>query len=131
MNTKKQLFLGFFGLLSVVGIVVLVVLLTKNNGHSHGPSPPSHVPACTVEGGNGVCTSIINTQGKRICVGGDNLCGINLKAHQAAGHKDDTTCGSLQKYLDEMIQCNNGYEAYIDGDGKVNQGNCLFKCKKK
>ena len=134
MNTKKQLFLGFFGLLSVVGIVVLVVLLTKNNGHSHGHShgpSPSPVPACNVEDGNGVCTSRINTQGKRNCVGGNNLCGVNLKAHHDAGHTDDTTCGSLQKYLDKMIQCNNGYEAYIDGDGKSNQSNCLFKCKKK
>jgi len=95
------------------------------------PTPgPATVPACTVSGGNGVCTSVITPQGKRMCVGGDQLCGIGLDAHKAV-HKDENTCDSLQKYLPQMIQCNDGYQPYIDGDGKSNQGNCLFKCKKK
>jgi len=93
------------------------------------PTPgPATVPACTVSGGNGVCTSGINTQGKRNCVGGDQLCGVNLAAH-ASVHKDENTCDSLTKYLDTMIKCDDGYQAYVDGDGKSNQGNCLFKCK--
>ena len=79
-------------------------------------------------GGNGVCTSKINTQGKRNCVGGDQLCGINLATHKAA-HKGEDTCGSLNKYLSNMIKCDKGYQAYIDGDGTSNQGNCLFKCQ--
>lgn len=94
------------------------------------PTPgPATVPACNVSGGNGVCTSGITPQGKRMCVGGDQLCGIGLKDHQAV-HKDEDTCDSLSKYLPQMIKCNDGYQAYIDGDGTSNQGNCLFKCKK-
>ena len=126
MNTEEQLLLGFLGLLAVVGIVVLIVLMVKKNGPSPGPAT---VPACNVVDGNGVCTSGITPQGKRMCVGGDQLCGIGLDAHKAV-HKDENTCDSLQKYLPQMIQCNDGYQPYIDGDGKSNQGNCLFKCKK-
>ena len=125
MNTEEQLLLGFLGLLAVAGIVVLILLLVKKNGPGPGPAT---VPACTVSGGNGVCTSGINTQGKRNCVGGDQLCGVNLAAH-ASVHKDENTCDSLTKYLDKMIKCDDGYQAYVDGDGKSNQGNCLFKCK--
>ena len=97
---------------------------------SPSPSPsPSHVPACNVRGGNGVCTSPINPQGKRNCVGGENLCGVNLEAHRLV-HPQESTCESLNQYLDKMIHCNNDYEAYIDGNVSLNQGNCLFKCKK-
>jgi hypothetical protein len=90
------------------------------------PTPgPATVPACTVSGGNGVCTSGINTQGKRDCVGGDQLCGVNLAPHQKA-HPEDKDCSEiLTKYGQKMIKCNDGYQASVDEE----QGNCVFKCK--
>lgn len=92
------------------------------------PTPgPATVPACNVSGGNGVCTSGINTQGKRNCVGGDQLCGVNLAPHQAL-HPEDKNCSAiLTNYGQKMIKCNDGYQASVDEE----QGNCVFKCKPK
>ena len=127
MNTEEQLLVGFLGLLAVAGIVVLIVLLVKKNRPGPGPGPrsrPATVPACTVSGGNGVCTSGINTQGKRNCVGGDQLCGVNLAPHQKV-HPQDKDCSDiLTKYGQKMIKCNDGYQASVEED----QGNCVFKC---
>lgn len=121
-NTEEQLLVGFIGLLAVVGIVVLIVLLVKKNRPG-----PATVPACNVSGGNGVCTSGINTQGKRNCVGGDQLCGVNLAPHQKA-HPEDKNCSDiLTKYGQNMIKCNDGYQASVAED----QGNCVFKCIQK
>jgi hypothetical protein len=171
MNTEEQLFIGFIGLLAVVGIVVLIVLLVKNRpgpGPGPGPGPrscctgdsqyncgfyknkkdcneaeptnvpggckwtcptpgPATVPACNVSGGNGVCTSGINTQGKRDCVGADQLCGVNLAPHQKAHPEDNDCTAILTKYGQKMIKCNDGYQAYVNEE----QGNCVFKCKPK
>ena len=81
--------------------------------------------ACTVQGGNGTCTSQVNSQGKRNCVGGNQLCGVNLDAHKNA-HSDEDTCDKIfNKYKDNMIKCNTGYTASVEKDG---QNNCLFKC---
>jgi hypothetical protein len=82
-------------------------------------------PACNVQDGNGKCTSQVNSQGKTNCVGGDQLCGVNLAAHTKA-HPDENTCEYIfNKYNKQMINCDNGYTAYVEQD---NQGNCLFKC---
>ena len=109
----------------------------KNDCNEAGPTDvpggckwttcPTPGPACTVSGGNGVCTSGINTQGKRNCVGGDQLCGVNLAQHQKA-HPEDKDCYDiLTNYGQKMIKCNDGYQASVEED----QGNCLFKCRKK
>ena len=93
------------------------------------PSPqpsPQPSPACNVSGGNGSCKSGINTQGKRNCVGGDQLCGVNLAAHQQA-HPEDKNCSDiLTNYGEKMIKCNDKYQAFVDKE----QGNCVFKCRK-
>ncbi len=81
---------------------------------------------CTVQDGNGKCTSKVNSQGKRNCVGSEQLCGVNLAPH-TLNHPDDKTCDDvLKNHASEMIQCNDGYTAYVE----TNQGNCLFKCGK-
>lgn len=86
-----------------------------------------NIPPCNVAGGGGFCKSKINTQGKRNCVGGDLLCGVNLAAH--AGKTDENTCDKIfNKYNQQMIECKPGYDAYVEED---TQGNCLFKCKKR
>lgn len=92
------------------------------------PKPPA--PTCTVQGGNGTCMSKTNTQGKRNCVGADQLCGVNLAAHTRAHPKakDENTCEDIfDKYHKNMIKCNDKYKAYVKKD---EQGNCLFKCDK-
>lgn len=81
---------------------------------------------CTVKGGNGACTSKVNNQGKRNCVGGDQLCGVNLADHTKA-HSEDKTCADVLQYAPKMIKCTTGYTASVESD----QGNCLFKCDKK
>ena len=97
------------------------------------PTPPvkkKSVPACKVKGGNGKCMSGTNTQGKRNCVGADQLCGVNLAAHTRAHPKakDENTCEDIfDKYHKNMIKCNDKYKAYVKKD---EQGNCLFKCDK-
>jgi hypothetical protein len=80
-------------------------------------------PPCKVQSGNGRCLSKVNSQNKRNCVGGDQLCGVNLAAHTKA-HKEDKTCDDLLQYADKMIECSPGYTAYVE----PNQGNCVFKC---
>jgi hypothetical protein len=85
-------------------------------------------PACKVKGENGTCKSKVNSQGKRNCVGSEQLCGVNIKIHAVDKHKSENTCEIIfDKYNTEMIQCDNGYTAYVEQD---NQGNCLFKCGK-
>tara|TARA_Y100000389_G_scaffold47439_1_gene42545 strand:+ start:23300 stop:24244 length:945 start_codon:yes stop_codon:yes gene_type:complete len=89
------------------------------------PAGPKKPAACTVQGGNGTCMSQVNSQGKRNCVGGNQLCGVNLAAHTNA-HSDEDTCDKIfNKYKDNMIKCNTGYTASVEKDG---QNNCLFKC---
>lgn len=133
MNTQEQFLAGLLGFLAVAGIVVLIVLMVKkkghHSGHSPGPAPgPAPVRPCTVSGGHGVCTSGINTQRKMNCVGGDQLCGVNLAAHEK-NHKNENSCDLIfNHYHKQMINCDPQYQAYYEKD---NQGNCLFKCKRK
>jgi hypothetical protein len=82
-------------------------------------------PPCKVQRGNGTCLSKVNSQGKRNCVGGDQLCGVNLKVHNAANQTKETCEEVFKKYNKQMINCDNGYTAYVEPV----QDYCVFKCR--
>jgi hypothetical protein len=83
---------------------------------------------CNIHGGHGTCNTGVTPSGKRFCIGGDQLCGVN--AHKP-GSTDSMSCSDLLKQYPDLykqVTCDKGYTA---GFLPIKQGttnSCLFTC---
>ena len=127
MNKLLLLGAGFIGL-SVIVVTILAIAgvfsskKKPTTSSSSGGLPPP-ITNCILE--NGTCTNGIY---KKNCVGGDQMCGINMVKPHPTKANAKTCKAMLDLYGNSFFTCNSGYTKSVKPlQGKM----CQFTCEKK
>lgn len=115
MNKLLLLGAGFIGL-SVIVVTILAIAGVFS-------SKKKQQTNCILT--NGTCTKGIY---KKNCVGGDQMCGINMVKPHPTKANAKTCKAMLDQYGDSFFTCNSGYTKSVKPlQGKM----CQFTCEKK